>query len=212
MEKTKMCKHCQSEIDKKARVCPSCGKKLGGNAKFVIIGIIALFVLIGAFGNKDDKDTKDTANQTANIQKSTNKESKIDETKAANPTEEPTPEPTSEPTAEPTPEPTSEPPKEETPKLTMGQKNALSKANSYLNYSAFSYSGLIEQLEFEGFSNEDATYAVDNCGADWNEQAAIKAQEYLDYDSFSRSGLIEQLEFEGFAKEQAEYGVTEVGY
>lgn len=96
--------------------------------------------------------------------------------------------------------------------MTMGQKNALSKANSYLNYSAFSYSGLIEQLEFEGFSNEDATYAVDNCGADWNEQAAIKAQEYLDYDSFSRSGLIEQLEFEGFAKEQAEYGVTEVGY
>lgn len=62
MEKTKMCKHFQSEIDKKAKVCPSCGKKLGGNVKFVIIGIIALFVLIGAFGNKDDKDTKDTAN------------------------------------------------------------------------------------------------------------------------------------------------------
>ncbi|MBU5332398.1 Ltp family lipoprotein [Anaerocolumna aminovalerica] len=94
----------------------------------------------------------------------------------------------------------------------MGQKNALSKAESYLNYSAFSYSGLIEQLEFEGFSNEEATYAVDNCSADWNEQAAIKAQEYLDYTSFSRSGLIEQLEYEGFTKEQAEYGVTEVGY
>ena len=53
---------------------------------------------------------------------------------------------------------------------------------------------------------------VDNCGADWNEQAAIKAQDYLDFSSFSRSGLIEQLEFEGFTTEQAEYGVKEVGY
>ena len=94
----------------------------------------------------------------------------------------------------------------------MGQKNALSKAEDYLNYTAFSYSSLIVQLEFEGFSNEEATFAADNCGADWNEQAAIKAQEYLDYTSFSRSGLIEQLEYEGFTKEQAEYGVTEAGY
>ena len=88
----------------------------------------------------------------------------------------------------------------------------MSKAKDYLEYSAFSYSGLIEQLEFEGFSTEDATFAVDRCGADWNEQAAKKAQDYLDYSSFSRDSLIEQLEFEGFTAEQAEYGVTAVGY
>lgn len=95
---------------------------------------------------------------------------------------------------------------------TLGQKSALDKAEDYLDYSAFSYSGLIEQLEFEGFSIEEATYAVDNCGADWSEQAALKAQSYLDYSSFSRSGLIEQLEFEGFSTEQAEYGAAAVGY
>lgn len=95
---------------------------------------------------------------------------------------------------------------------TMSQKNALSKAQDYLAFTAFSYSGLISQLEYEGFSTEDATYAVDNCGADWNEQAAKKAQDYLDYSSFSRQGLIEQLEYEGFSAEQAEYGVTAVGY
>lgn len=94
----------------------------------------------------------------------------------------------------------------------MSQKNALSKAQDYLSFTAFSYSGLISQLEYEGFSTEDATYAVDNCGADWNEQAAKKAQDYLDYSSFSRQGLIEQLEYEGFSAEQAEYGVTAVGY
>ncbi len=66
----------------------------------------------------------------------------------------------------------------------MGQKNALGKAESYLSFSAFSYQGLIEQLEYEQFSHEDAVYAADNCGADWNEQAAKKAESYLDFSSF----------------------------
>ena len=76
----------------------------------------------------------------------------------------------------------------------------------------FSYSGLIEQLEYEGYSTEDATYAADNCGADWNEQAALSAEDYLDIMSFSRDGLIEQLVYEGFTQEQAEYGASAVGY
>ena len=95
---------------------------------------------------------------------------------------------------------------------TMGQKNALGAAENYLSFMAFSRSGLIEQLEFEGYSIEDATFAVDNCGADWNEQAAKSAQNYLDMMSFSRQDLIDQLVFEGFTQEQAEYGVTAVGY
>lgn len=74
---------------------------------------------------------------------------------------------------------------------------------------AFSYSGLIEQLEYEGYSTEEATYAVDNCGADWKEQAAKKAEEYLNSMSFSKSGLIEQLEYEGFTHEQAVYGADQ---
>lgn len=98
------------------------------------------------------------------------------------------------------------------PELSIGQKNALSKAYDYLNYSAFSKKGLIEQLEYEGFSTEEAEYAVENCGANWKEQAAKKAQDYIDYTSFSRSGLIEQLEYEGFTKKQAEYGADAVGY
>ena len=95
---------------------------------------------------------------------------------------------------------------------TMGEINALGKAEAYLSFSGFSKKGLKEQLEFEGFSEVEAQYAVDNCGADWNEQAAIKAKAYLSFSSFSRSGLKEQLEFEGFTKEQAEYGVKAVGY
>lgn len=94
----------------------------------------------------------------------------------------------------------------------MGQKNALRAANSYLNALAFSYDGLIKQLEYEGYSTEDATYAADHCGADWNEQAAKSAKSYLNSMSFSRSGLIQQLEYEGFTPSQAEYGATANGY
>lgn len=101
---------------------------------------------------------------------------------------------------------------EKSDKATIGEKNALDTALSYLRYSSFSYSGLIEQLEFEGYTHEEAVYGADNCGADWDEQAALTAQSYLDYSAFSREGLIEQLEFEGFTKEQAEYGVQAVGY
>ena len=76
----------------------------------------------------------------------------------------------------------------------------------------FSYSGLIKQLEFEGYSTEDATYAADNCDADWNEQAVKKAKQYLETTAFSRDGLIEQLEFEGYTAEQAAYGAEQSGY
>lgn len=95
---------------------------------------------------------------------------------------------------------------------TLAQQNALQSAIKYLNYTSFSYTGLIQQLEYEGYSEEDATYAVDNSGADWNEQAAKTAQKYLEYTSFSREQLVEQLKYEGFTDEQAEYGAQAVGY
>lgn len=96
--------------------------------------------------------------------------------------------------------------------ITIGQKNACQQAESYLSIMPFSYNGLIEQLEYEGFSNQEATYAADNCGADWNEQAAKQAKSYLEIMSFSRKSLIEQLEYEGFTAEQAGYGARENGY
>lgn len=99
-----------------------------------------------------------------------------------------------------------------TPSPTTGEKNALRTAREYLNISAFSYTGLIHQLEYEGYSTEEATYAADNCNANWNEQAAKSAKEYLDISSFSRQGLIDQLIYEGYTQEQAEYGVTRNGY
>jgi colicin import membrane protein len=75
----------------------------------------------------------------------------------------------------------------------------------------FSRQGLIEQLEFEGHSTEDATYAVDSLDVDWYEQAARVAQSYLDVMPFSRQGLVDQLVFEGFSSEEAAHGADAVG-
>lgn len=96
--------------------------------------------------------------------------------------------------------------------VTTGQKNALSTALQYLSVLSFSRSGLIDQLEYEGFTNEEAVYAVDNCGADWNEQASKCAKHYLELMPFSRQELVDQLLYEGFTQSQAEYGVSQNGY
>lgn len=96
--------------------------------------------------------------------------------------------------------------------MSTGQSNALKKAHSYLDTMPFSYSGLVKQLEYEGFSHEDSVFAVDRCNADWNEQAVKKARNYLDIMAFSRKSLIDQLKYEGFTQQQAEYAASQVGY
>jgi TM2 domain-containing membrane protein YozV len=98
------------------------------------------------------------------------------------------------------------------PKLTLPQQNAVGKAQSYVQYQAFSRSGLIKQLEFEGYSTEDATFAVDYIAPDWNAQAAAKAKSYLENQSFSRQGLYDQLVFEDFSDAEANAGLAAVGY
>lgn len=98
-----------------------------------------------------------------------------------------------------------------TASISASRKNALRAAENYLNVMPFSKSGLVEQLEYEGYSTEDAEYASNTIGANWNEQAAKSAKKYLDIMPFSRSGLIEQLEFEGFTHDEAVYGVDQAG-
>ena len=60
------------------------------------------------------------------------------------------------------------PKKEETQKVaekeTFSQKQAVRKAESYLDIFGYSSKGLINQLKFEGFTTEEATYAVNKVG------------------------------------------------
>ena len=94
---------------------------------------------------------------------------------------------------------------------TVSQQNALRRAKEYLEVAPFSYTGLIKQLEYEKFSHEDAVYAADNCGANWEEQAKRAAINYLEVSAFSYNGLVKQLEYSGYTKSEAEYGADHCG-
>ncbi|WP_284329025.1 Ltp family lipoprotein [Demequina litorisediminis] len=76
--------------------------------------------------------------------------------------------------------------------LSAGQANAVGSAESYLDFASFSRSGLIEQLEFEGYETADAEFAVDFLEVDWDAQAVGSATDYIDFSAFSKSGLIDQ--------------------
>ena len=103
------------------------------------------------------------------------------------------------------------------PEMTPGQANALRSAESYLQFSAFSEQGLIDQLSSEygeQYSVEDATWAVSQLDVDWNEQAVRSAESYLEFSAFSRAGLIEQLSSpygSQFTVEQATYAADALG-
>ena len=74
---------------------------------------------------------------------------------------------------------------------------------------------MIDQLvNGEYFTQSQAVYGADHCGADWNNEAAKSASNYISTGmSFSRDELINQLiAGEGFTQSQAEYGAGSVGY
>lgn len=106
------------------------------------------------------------------------------------------------------PEPTTT---EQTTTAASGNYLAFKAALNYLSIMPFSRSGLIHQLEYEGYDHAVAVQAVDDIEADWREQAAKKAKEYLETMPFSRSGLIHQLEYEGFSGDEAVYGTDSAG-
>lgn len=189
------------------------GKRKSGWLSGVLIAV-ALFVVLAAFGSRGTAQSNPAVSSVPSVIVT---ESAIVET--AEPVVEgaPTPDPTAEVAELASPAPDLQEqgekaaPAAEDP-LTMGQKNAIRTAQDYLKYTAFSRTGLIGQLEYEGYSHEDAEFAVYYITVDWFEQAAQCAEDYLKYSAFSRDGLIDQLEYEGFTREQAEYAVTQVGY
>lgn len=72
---------------------------------------------------------------------------------------------------------------------------------------AFSKEGLFEQLQYEGFPDDAARYAVDTIQTDWNDQALKKAKSYLEFSHFSDQGLYEQLIYEKFTESEAQYAI-----
>lgn len=63
---TKKCKHCKTDIPKKAKVCPNCRKKQGGLLKWIIIAIIAI-ALISSIGGGDEEANNNDPKKTGSV-------------------------------------------------------------------------------------------------------------------------------------------------
>lgn len=76
-KETKKCKHCQSDIPKKAKVCPNCKKKQGGIVKWIIIAVVVFGIIGAATGESGNEQENNTTNsvssntQNKNTQKPT---------------------------------------------------------------------------------------------------------------------------------------------
>lgn len=96
-------------------------------------------------------------------------------------------------------------------------KNALEQAKQYLKTKPMSYKGLYDQLTSEygsKFPAEAAQYAVDNVGADWNDEALQAAKLYQDQMHLSTQQIYDQLiapSGEQFTEEQAQYAIDHLG-
>ena len=82
--------------------------------------------------------------------------------------------------------------------------------SSNLDTMPFSRSGLIEQLEYEGYPTDAATVAADSLNEDWAAQAVRHAKQYTETMPFSLQGLIDQLVYEGYSQDEATHGATAV--
>jgi host cell surface-exposed lipoprotein len=103
-----------------------------------------------------------------------------------------------------------------TPAMTVSQQQAVSAAQGYLTEGeGFSYAGLLQQLTSSagnGFSQSDATFAINYLHPNWDQQAVQSAQGYLNGGGgFSYQGLLQQLTSSsgsGFTQVQAEYAIN----
>ena len=124
----------------------------------IIVGSIA------AGGGEDSTETADApASETATVD--VKKEVPTMEEKKEEPNVEAEETATKEEVKEEEPvaeEPVAEEPAE--PEMTLSQKNAIQTAKDYLDYTAFSKKSLIEQLGFDGYTTEEATFAVNSIG------------------------------------------------
>lgn len=96
---------------------------------------------------------------------------------------------------------------EETPT----QADAFMAAKLHMSEMPYSHAGMVAALEGEGYAHEDAVYAADKLGVDWNAKAGEMAVQYLETMDFTREDLVDQLIYEGFTREQAEGGATAAG-
>lgn len=102
--------------------------------------------------------------------------------------------------------------REYTVELTTSQRNAVLKAYQEVQLWHCGRDYLINDVLVvnDGYSVEDATFAVDHLEIDWDEQAVLYAKEYGRGES--KTQLTEMMIYYGFNQEQINRALAEVGY
>ena len=113
-----------------------------------------------------------------------------------------------ETTASPYADITASPYEEKTSKTEL--ENAIESAEAYNKIFAYSKKGLIENLKYEGFSEEIAECAVKSINANWKENCVRSAHSYLEIISYSKEELIHQLDYVGFTAEEIDYAMDKI--
>ena len=113
-----------------------------------------------------------------------------------------------ETTASPYAEITASPYEEKTSKTEL--ENAIESAEAYNKIFAYSKKGLIENLKYDGFSEDIAECAVKSINANWKENCVRSAYSYLDLFSSSKKELIHQLDYDGFTAEEIDYAMNKI--
>lgn len=89
-----------------------------------------------------------------------------------------------------------------------GNEGAVNSAKDYLKFMAASKTKIISFLKKKGFTEEEAIYGAENCGADWYDQALRMAMSYLNVQEFTYEQLALQLMIEGFTEDEIIYVLT----
>lgn len=89
-QETKTCKHCQSEIPKKAKVCPVCRKKQGFGCLPIIIVVVVLFAVLAAIGGGGENDEPSLAETSFAESRATSETSSAPESEESETSEEKT--------------------------------------------------------------------------------------------------------------------------
>ena len=185
---TKQCKHCKSEIDAKAKVCPVCRKKQGIGCLvplLIIVGAIILIIAISVALSGESSNSSNSTSSTSNSASTTSEaqtSSEQSNTKADS-------------------------------SVPSEYKSALNKAKTYSDIMHMSKQGIYDQLTSEygeKFSAEAAQYAIDNLNADYNKNALEKAKDYQEMD-MSPEAIRDQLTSEygeQFTQAEADYAVS----
>lgn len=90
------------------------------------------------------------------------------------------------------------------------QTDAAQRATDYLTYFTMSRQGIIDQMIFDGYDEQESAAAVDKLDVNWDEVAVRKAALYRTAFPMTEKRLTYQLRYDGFTEEQTARAVQAV--